>query len=84
MNHAKAMLVDNKEGMIGSGNIDNLSFGINSEIGVFFDDEHAVAHLERIFDTWQEESILYTPDEHGLKWYHKLLLPILWMLKPVL
>lgn len=84
MNHAKAMLVDNKEGMIGSGNIDNLSFDINSEIGVFFDDERAVACLTRIFDTWEKESILYTPDEHGLRWYHKLLLPILWILKPVL
>lgn len=84
MNHSKAMLVDDKEGMIGSGNIDNLSFGINSEVGVFFDDKQTVVYLKQIFNTWQEESILYTPDEHGLKWYHKLLLPILWMLKPVL
>jgi cardiolipin synthase len=84
MNHSKAMLVDSKEGMIGSGNIDNLSFGINSEIGVFFDDEKTVANLKKIFEVWQKDSIIYLPEEHGLKWYHKLLLPILWMLKPVL
>lgn len=84
MNHAKAMLVDDKEGMIGSGNIDHLSFNITSETGVFFDDEVAVTNLKKIFEMWQENSIVYVPEEHGLRWYHKLLLPVLWILRPVL
>ena len=84
MNHAKAMILDNREAMVGSANFDNLSFNINSEIGVFFDDTRAVSSVVAIFDTWKKQATVYNPGKHGLKWYHKILLPVLWVLRPVL
>ena len=53
MNHAKVMLIDNREALVGSQNLDILSFGINAEIGVFFQQKHAVGSLIKIIDRWQ-------------------------------
>ena len=36
MNHAKAIMIDEKEAMVGSQNLDFLSFDFNSEVGIFF------------------------------------------------
>lgn len=57
MNHAKVMLIDDREALVGSQNLDILSFGVNAEIGVFFQQKHAVASLGRIIDKWQHESM---------------------------
>jgi cardiolipin synthase len=54
MNHAKVMLIDNREALVGSQNLDILSFGINAEIGVFFKQKHAVNSLIKIIDKWQD------------------------------
>lgn len=42
MNHAKALIIDKSEGMVGSQNLDFLSFDFNSEVGVFFRDAEVV------------------------------------------
>lgn len=42
MNHAKVMIIDTDEGLVGSQNLDVLSFEFNSEIGVFFQDKEVV------------------------------------------
>ena len=36
MNHAKLLIIDGQEGLIGSQNMDLISFQINSEVGIFF------------------------------------------------
>lgn len=82
MNHAKTILVDDKEAMVGSGNIDNLSLGRNSEIGVFFSEPEPVAELKEILEKWRATAKEYHPDRHSLKWYEKLSLPILWVFFP--
>jgi cardiolipin synthase len=56
MNHAKVMLIDEREALVGSQNLDILSFGINAEIGVFFQQKQAIASLIKIIDKWQAES----------------------------
>lgn len=57
MNHAKAMIIDSKEAVVGSQNLDVLSFGPNLEIGVFFFQKQAVDSLSSIFNRWREEAI---------------------------
>jgi len=42
MNHAKAMVIDGDIGLVGSQNLDFLSFEFNSEVGVFFRDAAVV------------------------------------------
>jgi cardiolipin synthase A/B len=69
MNHAKAILIDNKEGMIGSGNIDTWSFEIMNELGLFFDNEKLVSSLSKILKEWFLESKLYATDSFKKKWY---------------
>ncbi len=50
MNHAKVMIVDGKEGMVGSNNLDFLSFELNSEVGIFLKDTNTVGKLVEIVD----------------------------------
>ena len=61
MNHAKAMLIDNAEGMIGSQNIDPLSFQYNLETGVFFREENMVNDLAEIIGQWEKDSFIFDP-----------------------
>lgn len=56
MNHAKALLIDDKEGLIGSQNLDILSFNVNLETGVFFSQKNLVNQLRRIFDSWIDKA----------------------------
>ncbi len=56
MNHAKLMLVDNEEVVIGSQNIDILSFGVNFEAGIFSRQQNLVADLKKIINDWKKEA----------------------------
>lgn len=53
MNHAKVMLIDDEEALVGSQNLDILSFGVNAEIGIFFKQKYAVNALVKIINKWQ-------------------------------
>jgi len=58
MLHAKAMVVDEKEGFVGSQNIDLLSFDYLLEMGMFFTNQKMVADLIDLAllttkDSWQ-------------------------------
>ncbi|MFA6514027.1 MAG: phosphatidylserine/phosphatidylglycerophosphate/cardiolipin synthase family protein [Patescibacteria group bacterium] len=56
MNHAKLMLIDNLEGLVGSQNMDIFSFGWNFEVGIFSRQKNLVADLEKIIETWKGEA----------------------------
>ncbi len=53
MNHAKAMLIDGVEGMIGSANIDANSFDNNWEANLAFRRRDMVAKLNQTMDRWK-------------------------------
>ncbi|PIR44825.1 MAG: hypothetical protein COV10_02995 [Candidatus Vogelbacteria bacterium CG10_big_fil_rev_8_21_14_0_10_51_16] len=84
MIHAKALLVDDIEGMIGSQNIDALSFDHNVEMGAVFRQKRLVADLERIVARWKLQSIPYEKLDWHPKWYHKALGKLIDILQPVL
>jgi cardiolipin synthase A/B len=54
MNHAKAMIIDKQEAVVGSQNLDLFSFELNLEIGVFFSQKKAVENLGAIFNQWRQ------------------------------
>ncbi len=56
MMHGKAYVVDSKEGMVGSSNIDKGSFYRNLEANAYFTDKQMVGDLEKIFTEWKEYS----------------------------
>lgn len=78
MNHAKAMLIDNREGVIGSQNLDVLSFNINLEAGVFFDNPKIVADLARIIEGWKKEAQPFDATGIKFRWYD---IPVAFLLR---
>jgi cardiolipin synthase len=62
MNHAKLMLIDDVEGLVGSQNMDILSFGWNFEVGIFSRQKNLVADLKKIIETWKGEAEPLDPD----------------------
>lgn len=84
MNHAKAALIDDNEGLVGSANIDELSFNIINEIGLFFTDENMVLQLKNIIAKWSDAAVLYDYKLHRLKWYQALLVPFIRLFHPIL
>ena len=69
MNHAKVMLIDDREGTIGSHNLDALSFDWNVEASVFFESPGMVKHLGKIIMNWKQDSETYTPQTGHSLWY---------------
>jgi len=56
MNHGKALLVDDKVGMVGSANITPRSFFENHEANVTFTDEQMVGELNSILEFWKNQA----------------------------
>jgi len=61
MNHSKIMLVDGEEGILGSQNIDMISFDFNMESGVFFTDLNLIKELGEVIENWKKNSTPYSP-----------------------
>ncbi|MCF7834109.1 MAG: phosphatidylserine/phosphatidylglycerophosphate/cardiolipin synthase family protein [Candidatus Pacebacteria bacterium] len=59
MVHSKMMLVDGVEGILGSQNIDILSFDFNMESGIFFSDKKIMKELTDIAEVWKSNSVMY-------------------------
>ncbi|TSC89715.1 MAG: phospholipase D [Parcubacteria group bacterium Gr01-1014_3] len=86
MNHAKVLLVDDKEGLIGSNNIDARSFDYNLEASVIFQRKDMVGDLKKILETWKKTALPIEAIEKDyrltitrviLRWIAKILQPIL-------
>mgnify|MGYP001568114928 CR=1 FL=1 len=84
MIHAKALLVDDREGIVGSNNIDALSFDYNLEASVSFSDEHMVGDLRTIIETWKQASTRYYPHAKKKSWYERALILLVKLLQPIL
>jgi len=77
MNHAKATIIDGREGIVGSNNLDFLSFEMNSEVGIFFKDSNAVRRLSDIVKEWKRGAVLFDPRYHKPKVFDYILSPII-------
>lgn len=69
MNHAKAMLIDDRIGTVGSQNLDILSFDWNVEAGVFFDNSRMVRDLRLIIEKWRGDAEPFALATHPPHWY---------------
>jgi cardiolipin synthase A/B len=83
MNHSKAMLIDNMFGVIGSQNLDTLSFDWNVESSMFFDDPQLVADLRSACEAWKEQSVPHTMGTNRV-WYDRPLMIFMRIIEPVL
>lgn len=83
MNHAKIMLIDDAEGVIGSQNMDILSFNFNMEAGVFFQQKDLVGDLKNIFEHWRRESLYFEGSGRKIKLYDRILIAIFKIFYPI-
>ena len=84
MIHAKALLVDDHVGLVGSNNIDGLSFDINAEAGVSFESKNMVRDLKNIIDIWKADATLFIHDTSNETWYYKIAEAIIRFIQPIL
>ncbi len=83
MNHAKIMLIDDNEGVIGSQNMDILSFRWNIEAGMFFQQKQLVSDLKKIIESWKKEAIPFEAAGRNIKFSDKILIAILKIFYPI-
>lgn len=77
MNHGKAMIVDRREGVLGSQNFDFLSLEVNAEIGVVFSDSRLVREVRAQIDRWLSVSDPYDPKKARRQWADWFLFPFI-------
>lgn len=83
MIHAKALLVDDREGMVGSNNIDARSFDYNVESSMSFRDEGMVKDLRNMLEHWKAIAKPYAPPAPR-RWYHAALEALFKLAQPIL
>lgn len=83
MNHAKIMLIDKVEGIIGSQNIDVLSFNWNIEAGVFSRQKDLVSDLGRLIEKWKNEAVPFTAAGRRIKWTNRILIGFFKIFYPI-
>ena len=84
MNHAKLLLIDESMGIIGSQNIDFLSFSLNTEIGLFFKNKKLLKELSGIFNQWKNDSEKFTASYFKNTWHDRVISLLIKILYPVL
>lgn len=83
MTHAKLMLVDDDEGVIGSQNLDVLSFGLNVEAGIFFTQKDIISSLHNLINKWKKEAILFLPKSNKIIFWDRFLIAIFKFFYPI-
>lgn len=83
MNHAKVLLVDEREGLIGSNNIDAQSFDFNLEASIVFQRKDMIENLKKIIDRWKKSARTSQP---SFKWHwsNRLIEIFIKILQPIL
>lgn len=84
MNHAKLLLIDDKEGLVGSQNVDPLSFHVNSEAGIFSKDKRLAKEISEIFNRWKKNSKFFRPGNYKMHLADYLALILIKILRPIL
>jgi len=83
MNHAKILIIDGEEGLIGSQNVDILSFNINMEAGIFFRQKKLIFDLERVFQKWKDESLSFEFKPNKVKTLDRVLVSFFKLFYPI-
>lgn len=84
MNHAKLLIIDDEEGLIGSQNMDLVSFQLNSEVGIFFKEKKLLTEIEAVVKKWKQNSELFKPQKYKLGFIDYAILALSKLLYPIL
>lgn len=84
MTHAKALVIDGEEALVGSQNIDLLSFHVNAETGVFFREKNLIKEIQEVIREWKKDASEFRPQKYKMKAIDYLILAIMKMFRPIL
>lgn len=84
MNHSKLLIIDNDEALIGSQNLDPISFSLNMEAGIFFRDRKLVRDLLQAISNWKNNSIVFEPRKNTKIFVDYLITIIVKIFYPIL
>ncbi len=84
MNHAKVLLIDDQEGMVGSNNIDAQSFDFNLEASIIFQRKDMVGDLKIILEKWKKSAVAFVPGTYKKKWYDGIVRFLVHLFQPIL
>jgi cardiolipin synthase len=84
MIHAKLLLIDGREGLIGSQNLDLASFNYNSEVGLFFTDKKLIADLATVITEWKSDSVPLAEKKFKMHTIDYLIFALSKILRPIL
>lgn len=76
MNHAKIMMIDSQEAIVGSQNLDFFSFEMNHEVGIFFQNMEAIGRINRIINEWKKDAKLFEKHDYKKDWIDYIIVPI--------
>jgi cardiolipin synthase len=84
MNHAKVLIVDDEEGLVGSNNIDAQSFNLNLEASAVFRHRGMLADLRNIVEEWKRTAVSVRRVNEVRPWYYRFAAWIIKAIEPVL
>jgi cardiolipin synthase len=84
MIHAKALLVDEVVGLVGSNNIDAMSFDYNAEASLSFESREMIDDLKRIIEIWKADSTIFKHNDEDKTWYYMFAKAVVRFFQPVL
>lgn len=84
MTHAKILIIDGEEALVGSQNIDFLSFQINAETGVFFREKNLIREIQEIIDNWKKDAEQFKLLKYKMKFIDYIILLLLRLFSPIL
>lgn len=84
MNHAKVLLVDDEVALIGSQNLDLVSFNLNIESGLSIKDKNVIRDLIVIIDRWRANSRPVNIAKEKISFWDRFFLLLMKFLYPIL
>lgn len=84
MTHAKVLVIDDAIALVGSQNIDLLSFSLNAEAGIFFQDKTLIREIEDTMENWKRDASEFRPQKYKMKAVDYLILALLKIFSPIL
>lgn len=84
MNHSKVLVIDEGEALIGSHNLDIVSFKVNVEAGISFREKRLIADLIKTINDWKKDAEKFSPRKNGKKLIDYLIIALMKIFKPIL
>ena len=77
MNHAKILVIDDEEALVGSQNLDVIFFRMNLESGIFIKNKQFLKELDEVIDGWRRGAVKFVGDKSKISFFDKIILAVI-------